>query len=188
MLMIYPKVEMKNANQDHIETLLRSTGREGIESVITYLRDNDFYSIPSSLHRHHNWEGGLAQHCLGVYDRLKATGKDLPEDSIIIVSLLHDICKARKIYKNSKGEWAERHDDELHIKGHGRRSVQLLEKICGLKLSKEERNAIRWHMGGYNLPKDELREFFANKNNTLWRLLYNADRYDAPKTPKSTDL
>lgn len=188
MLRIYPKVEMKNANQDHIETLLRSTGREGIESVITYLRDNDFYSIPSSLHRHHNWEGGLAQHCLGVYDRLQATGKDLPEDSIIIVSLLHDICKARKIYKNSKGEWAERHDDELHIKGHGRRSVQLLEKTCGLKLSKEERNAIRWHMGGYNLPKDELREFFANKNNTLWRLLYNADRYDASKNPKSTDL
>lgn len=171
----------KQDNQKRMEALLASTGREGMKKVISYLRDNDFYSIPSSLRRHHNWEGGLAQHCLGVYDRLKTTGGDLPEDSVIIVSLLHDICKARKIYRNSKGEWSERSDSELHIKGHGRRSVHLLEKICGLKLSKEERNAIRWHMGGYNLPKEDLRDFFANKNNRLWRLLYNADRYDASK-------
>lgn len=171
-------------NKEKIETLLRSTGREGIERVISYLGDNNFYSIPSSLHRHHNWDGGLAQHCLGVYDRLQVTGEDLPADSVILVSLLHDICKARKIYKDSKGKWAERPDAELHIKGHGRRSVQLLEKACGLKLTDKERGAIRWHMGGYNLSKEEVRDFYANKSNNLWRLLYNADRYDASKHPK----
>ena len=169
------------ANRDRIEKLLRSTGREGIDRVIDYLNKNEFYSIPSSLHRHHNWTGGLAQHCLGVYDRLCTTGEHLPEDSKIITALLHDICKARKIYKNSNGKWAERPDHELHYKGHGWRSVKLLEKTCGLKLTPPERNAIRWHMGGYKLPKEELREFFANKNNDLWRLLLNADRFDASK-------
>lgn len=170
-----------SANKEKIENLLRSTGREGIENVINYLADLDFYSMPSSLRRHHNWEGGLAQHCLGVYERLKATGSDLPDDSIIITSLLHDICKARKLYKNQHGKWVERPEHELHYKGHGWRSVKLLENTCRLKLTDDERKAIRWHMGGYMLPKEEIRDFFANKNNKLWRLLYNADRYDASK-------
>lgn len=170
-------------NKERIESLLRSTGREGIENVIKYLDENDFYEIPSSLTRHHNWPGGLAEHCLGVYDRLRMTGDELPEDSVIIVSLLHDICKARKIYKNKNGKWSERPDNELHFPGHGIRSVKLLEKTCGVDLTQDEKNAIRWHMGGYMLPKNEMREFFANKKNNLWRLLYNADRYDASKNP-----
>ena len=169
------------ANKDRIKTLLKSTGRRGIENVLDYLEKNDFYEVPSSLRRHHNWPGGLAQHCLGVYDRLKATGEGLPEDSMILTALLHDICKVRKIYKDSNGKWKERPDTELHYRGHGSRSVKLLEKTCGLQLTPEERKAIRFHMGGYNLPKEDLREFFANKNNSLWRLLMNADRYNASK-------
>lgn len=174
------------SNRERIESLLKSTGREGMDAVLQYLDRHDFYTIPSSLKRHHNWEGGLAQHCLGVYDRLKATGGSLPQDSVIIAALLHDICKARKLYKNGKGDWRERSEDQLHYKGHGWRSVKLLEKTCGLRLTPEERNAIRWHMGGYNLPKEEIRAFFANKSNSLWRLLYNADRYDASKSSKLT--
>lgn len=172
-------------NRTRIESLLKSTGREGMDRVIKYLRDNDFYEVPSSLRRHHNWTGGLAEHCLGVYDRLATTGADLPPDSVIITALLHDICKARKLYRDHNGHWRERHDDSLHIKGHGSRSVKLLEKVCGLKLTDAERKAIRWHMGGYNLPKEELREFFANKSNNLWRLLLNADRYNASKGKSS---
>lgn len=172
--------EIQN-NKERIKSLLRSTGRDGIENVISYLDKHDFYHVPSSLHRHHNWIGGLAQHCLGVYDRLKITGEQLPEDSLILTALLHDICKAGKFYKNQGGKWVERKEEDLHYKGHGIRSVKLLEKTCGLKLSKDERNAIRWHMGGYQLPKEEMREFFANKNNQLWRLLHNADRYNASK-------
>lgn len=169
------------ANEKRIKTLLKSTGREGIENVLDYLDKHDFYHVPSSLRRHHNWTGGLAQHCLGVYDRLKATGEGLPEDSVILTALLHDICKLRKIYRDSNGQWKERPDGELHYKGHGARSVKILENTCDLRLTPDERKAIRFHMGGYNLPKEDLREFFANKNNPLWRLLMNADRYDASK-------
>lgn len=172
-------------NKERINTLLKSTGRKGIENVLDYLEKNHFYTLPSSLHRHHNWTGGLAQHCLGVYDRLKVTGEGLPEDSVILTSLLHDICKVRKIYRGPDGQWEERHDGELHYKGHGSRSVKLLENTCGLQLTPDERKAIRFHMGGYKLPKEELREFFANKNNPLWRLLMNADRYNASKGKSS---
>ena len=155
-------------------------------NVVDYLEKNNFFEIPSSLHRHHNWEGGLAQHCLGVYDRLSKTGEDLPEDSRIITSLLHDVCKSRKIYKDKNGEWKKRREEELHIPGHGNRSVKILEKL-GLKLTSEEKRAIRWHMGGWKIgerPKDEIRDFFATKKSDLWRLLHNADRYDASHNPQ----
>lgn len=172
-------------NRQRYVDLLLSTEREGMDKVIEYLDENDFFHIPSSLHRHHNWEGGLAQHCLGVYDRLSHVGESLPKDSVIVTALLHDICKARKIYKSKNGKWKERSDSELHIGGHGRRSAKLLKKL-GLHITPEERNAIRWHMGGWKInerPKDQIREFFATKKSDLWRLLYNADRYDAGHHP-----
>lgn len=168
-------------NRERIIHLLKSTQRSGMDEVIHYLENNGFFEMPSSLRRHHNWEGGLAQHCLGVYDRLSATGKNLAEDSKIITSFLHDICKVRKIYKDKNDEWKERKEDELHIHGHGSRSTKILEKL-GLELTPEEKRAIRWHMGGWKIgerPKDEIRDFFATKKSDLWRLLHNADRYDA---------
>lgn len=177
--------DIKN-NKERIIYLLLSTNREGMDNVIEYLERNDFFEIPSSLRRHHNWEGGLAQHCLGVYDRLKKTGEDLPEDSKIITSFLHDICKARKIYKDKKGKWSERKEDELNIPGHGKRSVKILEKL-GLDLTQEEKRAIRWHRGGWKIgekSKEEIRDFFVTKKSDLWRLLHNADRYDAGHNPQ----
>ena len=176
--------ELQN-NKKRIEHLLFSTKRPGMDEVVKYLEKNDFFKIPSSLHRHHNWEGGLAQHCLGVYDRLSATGSKLSNDSIIITSFLHDICKARKIYKSKDGQWKERKEEELKIPGHGYRSIKILEKL-GLNLTKEEKQAIRWHMGGWKIGEksnEEIRDFFATKKSDLWRLLHNADRYDASHYP-----
>lgn len=176
-------------NKERIISLLRSTKREGMDNVINYLEENDFYEIPSSLRRHHNWDGGLAQHCIGVYNRLTMTGENLPKDSKIITSLLHDICKARKIYKDKNGKWRERKEEELHIPGHGYRSVKILEKL-GLNLTAEEKRAIRWHMGGWKIgerTKDEIRDFFATKRSDLWRLLHNADRYDARNGTKNNE-
>ena len=172
-------------NKDRIIRLLKSIEREGAENVVNYLEENDFFEMPSSLHRHHNWEGGLAQHCLGVYDRLLKTGEELPQDSRIITSLLHDICKVGKIYKEKNGEWKERTEGELQISGHGDRSVKILGNL-GLELSPEEKQAIRWHMGGWKIgerPKEEIKDFFATKKSDLWLLPHNADRYDAAHNP-----
>lgn len=179
------KEEIKN-NRDEIIRLLNSTCREGIDKVVSYMEKNDFFEMPSSLHRHHNWEGGLAQHCLGVYERLSATGEDLPQESRIITSFLHDICKAGKIYRTKNGEWKEREEEELKIHGHGSRSVKILEEL-GVDLTPEEKQAVRWHMGGWKIgdkSKEEIRDFFATKKSDLWRLLHNADRYDAGHNPR----
>lgn len=177
--------EQISANHRRYVELLQSVNRPGMDKVIAYLEENGFFNIPSSLHRHHNWEGGLAQHCLGVYDRLRETGPDLPHDSVVITSLLHDVCKARKVYRDDAGQWRERHDAELHIPGHGSRSVKLLEKVLGLPLTPEERGAIRWHMGGYMVPPGEAPDFYATRRSNLWRLLHNADRYDARHNGKA---
>lgn len=177
-------------NKEKILSLLKSTKREGIDKVIGYLEKNDFFEMPSSLHRHHNWEGGLAQHCLGVYDRLRKTGENLNDDSIILTSMLHDICKIGKIYKEENGEWNEKREDELQIPGHGDRSVKLLDNI-GLDLTEEEKKAIKWHMGGWKIgekPKEDIKDFFITKKSDLWRLLHNADRYDASHNPSSNPI
>ena len=168
-------------NKNRITELLQSTGREGMDKMVEYLNENNFFEMPSSINRHHNWDGGLAQHCLGVYERLSETGKQLPADSVIITSFLHDICKIGKIYKDSSGEWKEKKEEELTIPGHGSRSVKLLEQ-SGLRLTPEENRAIRWHMGGWKIgekSKEDIKDFFATKKSDLWRLLHNADRYNA---------
>lgn len=175
------KEEMIEENKKKIIGLLNNIKREGIENLIDYLENNYFFSMPSSIKRHHNWEGGLAQHCLGVYDRLLKTGANLPQESIVLTSLLHDICKTEKIYKNKNGEWDERKDEDLGILGHGDRSVKILESL-GIELTPEEKSSIKWHMGGWKigeLPKEEIKDFFITKKSDLWRLLHNADRYDA---------
>lgn len=74
-----PSKEELGKNRERILTLLRSIKREGMENVIEHLEKNDFFEMPSSLKRHHNWEGGLAQHCLGVYERLSKTGEIFPK-------------------------------------------------------------------------------------------------------------
>ena len=126
-------------NKRTIIDLLQSTHRKGMDNVIHYLNNSGFFIIPSSLHRHHNWCGGLAQHSLGVYMTARENSENLPKDSVIIACLLHDICKAGKYYYDSVGNI---HQRLVHIHGHGYRSVKLLEK-CGLILTEDERRAIR---------------------------------------------
>ena len=169
-------------NKKEILRLLSSTGRTGVDKVTRYLEENNFFEVPSSLDRHHNWRGGLAQHCLGVFNRLSQTGNDLPKDSVIITSFLHDICKADKYIKLKNGSWEKRTEIEP---GHGSRSVKILRDL-GLEMTEEEERAIKWHMGGWKIgerPKEEIREFFAAKKSDLWRLLHNADRFDASHFP-----
>jgi hypothetical protein len=139
--------------------LLRATGRSGIEELINYLQEKtDFFTAPASTKYHGAYEGGLLQHSINVYE---AFSFDLARnysfsDSIIIVSLLHDICKAN-CYRTEKrnvkenGVWVEKQiyvfEDELPL-GHGEKSLYLASKF--IKLSDEEAAAIRWHMGAFD--------------------------------------
>lgn len=167
-------------NEKTIISLLRSTQREGIETVINYLRKGNFFQIPSSLNRHHNWRGGLAQHCLGVYQIAAKQAEGLPSDSVIIAALLHDVCKIGLLAYNPVKRMLERRKPR-HIPGHGRRSCKLLKTVCHLKLTEEERRAIRWHMGGHHAQGEERKDVELAYQSKLWQIVHDADRKDAAR-------
>lgn len=139
--------------------ILKSTKREGIENLIKYLEtETDFFTAPASTKYHLAYEGGLLEHSLNVLNILKDECLDIPHafsDSIVLTSLLHDICKAnyyKKDYRNVKidGTWIQVEcytvDDQLPL-GHGEKSVMIAQQF--IKLTEEEIMAIRWHMGGF---------------------------------------
>ncbi|MCI8291333.1 MAG: hydrolase [Clostridia bacterium] len=146
--------------------LLRSTNREGIEDIIQFLDRTDFFKAPASTRFHGNFEGGLAEHSMKVYEILKNNVKNaivdlkVSDDTLIIVSLLHDICKANyykvdyRNAKNERGEWEKvpyyTVDDTIPY-GHGEKSVMMISEY--MKLTVEEKYAIRWHMG-FTEPKE----------------------------------
>lgn len=172
---------MNEKNIARFESLLRSTEREGIEDLISYLRKSDFYTAPASAKYHSCHEGGLIEHSLNVYDCLKNKVLnptwheillDVPGESLIISALLHDFCKHdfyavdyknQKVYSDhgKKSDAGGRFDWESvpyykyennHPLGHGEGSVIMLQQF--IKLKPIELYAIRWHMG-FSVPKDE---------------------------------
>ena len=155
-------------------SLLMSTKRNGIREFIDYLEsETDFFIAPASSNYHGNYEKGLLEHSLKVYDlACKITPSfenQIKEDSLIIICLLHDLCKInfyqltmksekRKDEKgnfllNEKGKniWDEKLKYEIVDKmplGHGEKSVIILQQFINLSL--EEIFCIRWHMMSYD--------------------------------------
>ena len=144
--------------------LLKSTNREGMENLISFMEKTDFFEAPASTRYHGAYKGGLLEHSLKVYEILKEkirnTEFDIKGDTIIISSLLHDICKLNfykvdyRNAKNEKGEWEKvpyyTIQDTIPY-GHGEKSVMMITEY--IKLTPEEKYAIRWHMG-YTEPKE----------------------------------
>ena len=144
-----------------IQEKLRQTKREGIEEFIAYLDTTDFMSAPASTKFHLNVLGGLMQHSLNVLrfaeEINKSTEADIPEESIILGALLHDICKIN--YYELGEEWDKEHKDKTNQwrkksvwkvndqepLGHGEKSAILASKY--IDLTTDELAAIRWHMG-----------------------------------------
>ncbi|MEE0336130.1 MAG: HD family phosphohydrolase [Prevotella sp.] len=164
------KVDIK-ANKEEFLELLRSTKRDGIEDVITDLEELGFFTAPASAGHHLNIEGGLVLHsintckaALAIWEGMKplepSLATEVKRDSIIIASLLHDVCKSDiykrsvKKRKNALGQWEDCEGYKVSYKdfpmGHGEKSVILL--LCsGLDLSDDEMLAIRWHMGAWGI-------------------------------------
>lgn len=169
--------------------LLKSTKRDGIEELISFMDEKtDFFKAPASTRFHGNYENGLMEHSMKVYEILKykidncVTDINVPEDTLILVSLLHDICKANyykidyRNAKNSEGVWEKvpyyTVDDTIPY-GHGEKSVMMVTEY--IKLTPEEKYAIRWHMG-FTEPKENYNTIsIAYKKYPLGLLLYEAD-------------
>lgn len=153
--------------KDKIITLLKSTNREGIDKLIVWLEKSDYFIAPASTKFHGNYEGGLIEHSLNVYnlfkEKVEKFNLGLSEETIIIATLLHDTCKVNlykrqeKFRKDANDRWEKYYpftfDDTLPL-GHGEKSVILIQAF--IKLTREEIFLIRYHMGGF-LSEEEKR-------------------------------
>lgn len=186
-------------NQQEFEALLRSTGREGIEYVIEDLEKDGFFEAPASSGHHLNIQGGLCQHSLNVcktglmiWEGLKTLDpsgvNNAKRESVIIATLLHDVCKTDiykrtvKKRKNKLGQWEDSEGYRVSYKdfpmGHGEKSVIML--LCsGLELHDDEMLAIRWHMGAWginmNSYEDQRNYDTARQKYPLCSIIQSAD-------------
>ncbi len=146
--------------------------REGADKLLEYLLSpaSDFFTAPASARFHSSYEGGLCEHSINVFECLKGyldsshckeqLGLSYSDESIAIVSLLHDLCKINvykkgfRNVKDEKGAWQRvdtfEYDDQMPY-GHGEKSVYMISPF--MKLTREEAFAIRYHMG-YSSTED----------------------------------
>ena len=151
-----------NYKEKFIEIYNRYITREGADKLLEYLlsKSSDFFIAPASTRFHGSYEGGLVEHSLNVYDcltdylsrnRVKDTYKiSCSDESIAIVSLLHDVCKINcykigtRNVKDANGVWQSvatyEFEDNL-----GEKSVYIITGF--MKLTRDEAFAIRYHMG-----------------------------------------
>lgn len=172
-------------NIQRFQYLMNTIQREGKDELMRYISEKtDFYFAPASTNFHLACEGGLLQHSLNVYNCLvskkniavwKKVFDGISDESLIIMSLLHDLCKANfyiKSYKNQKTydsnkiavaqkrdikhdelgdyvwETVERYqinDDDQLPLGQGEKSCLIIQGFMKLRIN--EVMAIRWHMG-----------------------------------------
>lgn len=149
-----------------LEIYRENITRPGAGKLLAWLETTDFFDAPASTKFHLSRPGGLVEHSVHVYERLRklfniekygdlSTVAVFPEaETIAICGLLHDICKANfygvemRNRKNEQGQWEKYPfyvvNDQLPY-GHGEKSVYIISGF--MKLSREEAMAIRWHMG-----------------------------------------
>lgn len=166
------EIDIEKNRKRFIETF-RNTERDGNDIVINTLDSLGFFEAPASARHHLAEPGGLVQHSLNVLEQARGIWdiqiQKNPCDrlrvglnSIIVVSLLHDVCKANvyrdieKFRKDKDGKWekymAYEYDPSDFPLGHGEKSVIMIQKI-GFRLYDDEIAAIRWHMAGWDLSE-----------------------------------
>lgn len=161
----------REQNIARFEAELGKIKRPGIDKLMNYIRKSDFYTAPASTRYHLSCEGGLLQHSLNVLDALRGilaqaedgweyrvAGKTvltIPDESVTIIALLHDICKTyfyTTSMRNAKNEQTGRWEkvpyytvsDKMPL-GHGPKSAMIVKQY--MELTTPEMYAIWWHMG-----------------------------------------
>ena len=165
----------RDPRADFLAVYNRSVNRrEGAVAMLKWLEnETDFFTAPASSKNHLAQPGGLVTHSLNVWRRLREitvrdlTGRYAPgvchiseaeEETVAILGLLHDVCKAGVYHQETKrrknqetGKWEDylgyTFRDPFPL-GHGEKSLFLITRH--MALTEEEALAIRWHMGAYD--------------------------------------
>lgn len=161
--------------------------RDYADTLLAWLeRETDFFEAPASTRHHGAHPGGLLEHSLNVYHRLRGIvcletyGEITPglladdvEETVAVLGLLHDVCKVGVYHKADPFKAAldgtmdpYTFRDHLPL-GHGEKSLYLIQRH--MDLEPEEALAIRWHMGAYdNAAKADPRALSAAMAATPW--------------------
>lgn len=183
-----------NRKEDFIRIYTQFIKRPGANELLKWLEESDFFTAPASTRFHGNYEGGLCEHSVNVWEELVRLLKAYPEvkvlaESAAIVSLLHDLCKvgcykpalkSRKTgrkKRDGKDEWENYigYDfvEDFCYGGHGSKSVYLAQKY--LDLTNQEAVAINCHMGFSDRAPGDYSLGNAYESNPLAWLLHVAD-------------
>jgi len=142
-----PQIDI-NQNQETAIFLLQTIQRPGIDSFIDYLLTTDYFTAPASTKYHNNFPCGLCLHSLKVMrmfsEENKLWQKPIPQESVIICGLLHDLCKIGAYTQTPKG-----YESVKGVKGHAALSISRIKKHIELTL--EEDDIIRYHMGLFGI-------------------------------------
>lgn len=177
-----------NSNIKKFQDVLRILNRKGTEKFLSWLETTDFYTAPASTRFHGSYSGGLLEHTMNVYRvALKFytsnifCSLEIPMNSVIFCSLMHDLCKINcykqelRWTKNQENKWVQIPqyvwDEREPFGGHGSKSVYLAQRF--FELNPQEASAINAHMGAYDNPN-------VNKvyeNNKLAWIIHIADEY-----------
>ena len=124
-----------------IKAYTENITRPGADKLLAWIVSSVFFTAPASTRFHLSSPGGLLEHSLHVFERMKAIcaneatitpGFNEPSmETIAVCGLLHDICKANfyavemRNRKNDQGRWEQYPfyvvDDKLPY-GHGETS------------------------------------------------------------------
>lgn len=160
-------------NIARFEAELAKVQRTGMDKLLDYIQKSDFYKAPASTKYHLAAPGGLLQHSLNVLDALRGllifnptagnweyhaackVVDTIPDDSVIMMALLHDICKThfygtsmRNVKNDATGKWDKvpfyTVNDMMPL-GHGPKSAMIVKQYT--TLTSQEMYAIWHHMG-----------------------------------------
>lgn len=181
-----------NNNQFIFETEARTAiHREGLENLLTYLNNSDFYTAPCSGRYHGSYSGALVEHSLNVYQEFwniaPIYGFDPSNieqvESSAIVCLFHDLCKIdfyepyiRNVKNTDTGTWEQikeyRPKGSTALASHGACSAFRVMQF--MALTEAEFSAILHHMGAWDKSQySNPGEVYAN--NVLAWILHIAD-------------
>jgi len=155
-----PDTKTNESNRELFKSMCGRIRRDGIEDLMRWLDSSDFYTAPASTKYHGAEPGGLLAHSINVYYELVKILSvypqiKVPEESVLIAALFHDLCKVNfyktelRNRKNEYGVWekveAYTVDEKFRFGGHGSKSVFLIQNF--MRLTPEEAVAINCHMG-----------------------------------------
>ena len=175
---------------------LIKTKRDNIKELIECMEDGGFYESPCSGAHHLAEPGGLLEHSLNVLtlarDLARAWESTIPDESVTISALLHDL---GKMGDHGKPNYAENYlkdgsrssakpyitNTDLVYIPHEVRSVLIAERY--IYLSEEEERAILWHNGLYG----QFRNDITGKETELYMIIHFADMWASRITEKEEE-